>query len=88
VTLDQVARACEEGDAARYLVPADRVLQGYPALHLDTTGVERVMHGNAFRYDGEAPAALARVYDPLGRFLALATWDAEHGLWQPKKVFI
>jgi hypothetical protein len=27
------------------------------------------------------------VYDPAGRFLAIAHWDEEHHAWQPKKVF-
>lgn len=33
-------------------------------------------------------SSLVRVYDESGHFLAIAEWDAEQKLWQPKKVFI
>jgi len=86
VTLDQIAQAVESNTIEQMLTPADTVLQHYPALHLDAATVERVLHGNTFPYDAP-PAALARVYDPHGHFLAIATWNAEHQMWQPKKVF-
>src|SRR5436305_2073739 len=35
---------------SRFLYPADKALEQYPALTLDTATVERVQHGNAFRY--------------------------------------
>jgi tRNA pseudouridine55 synthase len=92
ITLEQLAEAENEGSTGKYLCPADSVLQHYPALHLDTTGVERVMHGNAFHYASAAaipsPAELARVYDQDGHFLAIAHWDTERAVWQPKKVFV
>jgi len=88
VTLAQIAEAIEQGSIAQLVQPADTALQNYPALHLDASTVERVLHGNAFHYAEQPQAALARVYDTLGHFLAIATWDAEHQLWQPKKVFM
>ena len=90
ITLEQLAEAENEGSTDKYLCSADRVLQHYPALHLDAPGVERVLHGNAFHYANDAtmpPAELARVYDQDGHFLAIAHWDAERAQWQPKKVF-
>jgi tRNA pseudouridine55 synthase len=90
ITLEQLAEAENEGSTDKYLCPADRVLQHYPALHLDAPGVERVMHGNTFQYANDAampPAELARVYDQDGHFLAIAHWDTERAQWQPKKVF-
>jgi len=86
VTLEQVAEAVEQGTIAQLLTSADTVLQHYPALHLDAPTVERVLHGNSFSYDAP-PAELARVYDTRGQFLAIATWNTEQGMWQPKKVF-
>ena len=89
ITLEQLAEAVTQGTVASRLFSADRALQQYPALMLDDTTTQRVLHGNAFWYDHQdnlVAAELARVYDPAGNFLAIAIWDAEQGLWQPKKV--
>jgi tRNA pseudouridine55 synthase len=86
VTLEQIAEAMEQGTLDQVLTSADTVLQHYPALHLDTSTVERVLHGNSFSYD-EHHAELVRVYDTTGQFLAIATWNDEQKMWQPKKVF-
>jgi tRNA pseudouridine55 synthase len=94
LTLEQLVDAVEQGQIANCLFPTDYALQNYPALHLDEGTAQRVLHGNAFHYEsdtGTSPlqhAALARVYDPSGRFLAIAMWDAEYALWQPKKVLL
>jgi|SRR6266852_2738923 len=91
ITLEELEQAIEAGTVQEYLHPADLALQQYPALMLDDAAVERVLHGNAFKYDdqhGHTPTSLARIYDTTGRFLAIAQWDAERGLWQPKKVLL
>lgn len=88
ITLDQLAEAVESGTIGQYVHPADSVLQDYPALKLDEGTTERVLHGNAFSYDNETKAKLARVYDVEGRFVAIAEWDGERGVWQPTKVFV
>ncbi len=88
ITLDQLAEAIENGTVEQHLHSADSVLQHYPAILLDDVTTERVLHGNAFQYDIEAKAGLARVYDENGRFLAIAEWDAEREVWQPTKVFV
>ncbi|MBV9230090.1 MAG: tRNA pseudouridine(55) synthase TruB, partial [Chloroflexi bacterium] len=87
---EQLAEATAQGNSQDYLFPADSVLQDYPALHVNDTIVERVMHGNAFRYDEQPTqphSAYARIYDMRGDFLAIAAWDSEQEEWQPKKVF-
>jgi tRNA pseudouridine55 synthase len=87
VALEQLAEAVAAGRAQQYLFPVDKVLEHYPALQVDETTTQGVLHGNAFRYHNSPSAELARVYDPSGRFLAIAHWDEEHHAWQPKKVF-
>jgi tRNA pseudouridine55 synthase len=87
ITLEQLADVVAQGKVEQYLFPADKVLEHYPALLLDESTTEHVLHGNAFHYDVHSPAELARVYDHTGRFLAIATWDAANRVWQPKKVF-
>jgi tRNA pseudouridine55 synthase len=87
VTLAQLA----QGVAVQYLVPFDNILQDYPALRLDAVTLERVLHGNAFCYEAldmqGAQPEVARVYDGVGHFVAVAVWDARQHMWQPKKVF-
>ena len=85
-SLAQIAEAVEQDTLAPLLTSPDAVLQDYPALRLDATTVAQVLHGNAFSYD-EEPAEVARVYDMQGKFLAIAGWDEERHVWQPKKVF-
>jgi tRNA pseudouridine55 synthase len=90
ISLAQLALAVEQGTVAEYVFPPDSALQQYPALYLDAETVERVLHGNAFRYEEQASIQpgneLARIYDSSGHFLAIATWNSEQQMWQPKKV--
>lgn len=89
VTLEQLATAAEQETVGTLLTSPDRVLQHYPALQLDAATSEQVLHGNAFRsaQPPQQPVELARVYDAAGHFLAIAVWNADQQLWQPKKVF-
>jgi tRNA pseudouridine55 synthase len=91
ITLEQLEQAIAEGTVQQYLYPAGTALQQYPALILDEATIQHALHGNAFKYTaqpGHAPTDLARVYDTAGHFLAIAAWDPERGIWQPKKVFL
>jgi tRNA pseudouridine55 synthase len=88
VTLEQLAEAIAQGKGEQHLFPADKVLDSYPALQLDEATAQRVLHGNAFHYDLHPSSELVRVYDHAGQFLAIAVWDAEQHVWQPKKVFV
>jgi tRNA pseudouridine55 synthase len=92
ITLEQLAEAVESGKLADYLHPIDSALQHLPALYLDATTSASALHGNAFRYptsNGETPepGQLVRLYAPDGQLLAIAVWDAEQEMWQPRKVF-
>src|SRR2546430_6278989 len=50
ITLEQLAEAVIQGTVESYLFSADRALQQYPALILDDTTAQRVLHGNACSY--------------------------------------
>lgn len=87
VTLEQLSAAIEQNNITSYLLPPDQALSHYPAIHLDALTSARVLHGNKFRCDQIPPTTQpVRIYDAGGRFLAIATWDAEQGMWQPGKV--
>ncbi|GAC1383003.1 MAG: tRNA pseudouridine(55) synthase TruB [Ktedonobacteraceae bacterium] len=90
IALEQLTESVASGNVEQHLHPTDKALQHYPALHLNAFTSERVLHGNAFAYDLPIPTPmlhLARVYDASGHFLAIAEWDIEQSMWQPKKVF-
>ena len=91
ISLEQLAEAVTQETVTSHLFSPDCALQQYPALRLDDTTAQRVLHGNAFstsHQDKLVTTELARVYDVAGRFLAIAVWDTEQGLWQPKKVLV
>ncbi|MGH2496179.1 MAG: tRNA pseudouridine(55) synthase TruB [Ktedonobacteraceae bacterium] len=92
ITLEQLAEAAAQGTVERFLHPADKAIEHYPALVLDEYMSERVRHGNAFEVEGEPDAmsekSLARVYDNKGQFVAIAEWIMEQQKWQPTKVFL
>jgi tRNA pseudouridine55 synthase len=92
ITLEQLAEAAAQGTIEQFLHSADKAIEQYPALVLDENMSERVRHGNAFQVEERLglvhEQSLARVYDDKGRFLAIAEWDAERGVWQPTKVFL
>jgi tRNA pseudouridine55 synthase len=91
ITLEQLAAAVDSASLQDYLYPVDKALEQYPALVLDAGTTAQVKHGNPFLYgiQGSTPTNdhLARVYDPGGHFLAIAEWNPEQQMWQPKKVF-
>ncbi len=87
ITLEQLAAAIETNTALRYLHPVDKALEQYPAITLDAETSERVKHGNTFNISTAHSPGLARVYDPIGHFLAIASWNEEQKTWQPEKVF-
>ncbi len=89
-TLEQLAGIIEQGALPEHIFPADYAIQQYPALHLDEETSMRVLHGNAFHPEVpvlQPESNLARIYNDKGSFLAIAHWDAEEQIWQPKKVF-
>jgi tRNA pseudouridine55 synthase len=90
INLEQLADAAQADSVRGYLYPIDKALEQYPALLLDAESSERVKHGNAFRIPAgriQGVEQLARVYDANGYLLAIAEWDVEQEVWQPKKVF-
>lgn len=91
ITLRQFARMAKRGRWPELLCPIDEALSSqFPALHLDAGAAWRLCSGQAIEIDeGEAEdEALVRVYGPEGRFLALASYDADVGVWRPRKVFV
>lgn len=87
ITLEQFAQAAAEDRWAALLHPLDGALTHFPALHLDADSARRLCQGQAIANSEWQGGGLVRVYGPDGAFLALAAYDAEAGLWRPRKVF-
>lgn len=89
VTLEAFAQAAAEGRWAELLHPIDAALSRFTALHVDADAARRLCGGQpilppAGQGTGES---LARAYGPDRTFLALVAYDAEAGMWRPRKVF-
>ncbi|MCS6847683.1 MAG: tRNA pseudouridine(55) synthase TruB [Anaerolineae bacterium] len=89
VTLDQVEAAVREGKAASLLLPMDRAVADWPAVHLSDADARRLKMGQAIALP--QPVALpsaargVRVYDSRRTFIAIAHWDGTK--LKPAKVF-
>ncbi|MCS6772923.1 MAG: tRNA pseudouridine(55) synthase TruB [Thermoflexales bacterium] len=80
--LEAVARA---GNAAALVLPPERALEGWQAVHLDAERSRRLCQGQRLRLVlALAPGALVRVHSASGALIAVAEWDGE-GL-RPLKV--
>lgn len=88
VTLDQLARKAAEGRWSDLICPIDQALADrFPSLRVPAYAARRLCSGQAIDGDAREDRAWARVYGPGNRFLALAAYDADAGVWRPQKVF-
>lgn len=76
--------AMQAGTWRDYLLPPDRALAAYPAVSLSSEAAEHLRHGQSIP-TGEGTQALARGYDPAGRFIAVL--ERRGAWWKPQKVF-
>jgi tRNA pseudouridine55 synthase len=90
VTLAGLEAAVAGGTWTQLLQPVDRALTHLPALTLDADEARRVGQGQGLARPPPAAGevALARLYGPGGRLLALAAWQPATGRWQPTKVLL
>lgn len=91
VSLQRLEEAFQHGQEGRYLIPLDEALLDWPAIVVGAEDARRVLHGQAIQADvpemGEDGNLLCRAYSIEGDFLAIVTFHARTGKWQPKKVF-
>ncbi len=91
ISLAQFKRMAREGRWPELLCPIDQALTDqFPALYLDADAAWRICSGQAIESAKKTleDDALTRVYGPDGDFLALASYDADDGVWRPRKVFV
>jgi tRNA pseudouridine55 synthase len=76
-SVESLQAAADDPQAlARWLLPPDRGVQGWPRVDLDAESARRLLDGQAVTAAAGA-ASLVRTYDPAGRFLGIARRDQE-----------
>jgi tRNA pseudouridine55 synthase len=71
----------------RLLLPPDAILVGWPRVEIHGDMAARLAQGQAVPAESDRPPGPLRVYDLLGRFVAIAEVTADHRL-VPRRVFL
>lgn len=87
ISLEQFAESVKTDSILSYMFPIDKAIEHFLAIELDIESVEGVKHGNTFSHIRANYSGLARVYDDNRTLIAIAEWDEERQVWQPRKVF-
>lgn len=92
VTLERIDRAARDGEIDRYVLPMDAGLVNWPRIELTAEAAKALSHGTQVAAPPAArklqPGQLTRVYDNLGRFLAIGRYElTDAGRIAPVKVF-
>ncbi len=90
VALDEFVRKAQQGHWSDLLYPIDQALADrFPAIHLSAEAAWNLCSGQTIAHRrGMEDGTLVRVYGPGKRFLALASYEADEGVWRPRKVFV
>lgn len=76
VTLDELGAAAARGELARYLLPIDAALAGWPRISLSLADASRLRTGQAVTV-GAAGEGSGRLYGPSGEFLGVGEITAD-----------
>ncbi len=88
ITLETASQVFRQGRWAEVLHPIDEALVAYEAITVDGETERKIRFGQ--QVAGPTPSclpSLRRAYSGQGQLIALLSYDARTGLWQPKKVF-
>lgn len=92
--LDEISDLMEEGKLEERLIPTDKVLSAYPALHAKEEADRLLRNGNpvetSFVTESLKPeqAGLFRIYDSTGRFIGLYRLSNGGKRLKPDKMFL
>lgn len=94
VSREEMERAFDEGTWTDFLLPMDYGLLHLPAITLHIEDEKDMRHGQALRIDEErlaglqrTPGLVCRAYAEDGSLAGIIAFDAESGVWRPRKVF-
>ncbi len=81
VSLPDLLALRERGETSRFIRSSDSVLADLPALQLDATDVQRVVHGQPARAAGGSGTRWLRLYADGGDFLGVGERRADGLIW-------
>ena len=88
ISLDGLSEAFATGRWAELIHPLDEALLDFEAITVGSQAERQIRSGQ--QVQGPTPSSsspLCRAYSTEGELIALLQYDAQTGLWQPKKVF-
>ncbi len=88
IGLDALSEAFATGRWAELIYPLDEALLDFEAITFGSQAERQIRFGQ--QVQGPKPSlssSLCRAYSTEGKLIALLHYDAQTGLWQPKKVF-
>jgi len=88
ISLDALSEAFATGRWAELIHPLDEALLDFEAITVGSQAERQIRSGQPVQ--GPMPSSsspLCRAYSTEGKLIALLQYDAQRGLWQPKKVF-
>lgn len=88
ISLEALARSAQEGDWPVHLVPMARALEHLGAVVVEGPILEDILHGRQVPLEHPQKEGLCAAYDVHGELLAILAYDAQSGLWQPRKVLM
>ena len=94
VSLDELAEAFAQGNWQELIHPLDEALLDFEPVVIDAETEQRIRHGQQVQAPPLAPpkrggieGGVCRAYSQTGELIGILRYDAQTGLWQPKKVF-
>jgi len=92
VTLEELEKAVQDGDADKYIVSCDEMLTDYPAVHISDKQSFRFSNGgelDLIRVKGyPSDGGLCRVYSPENKLLGLGSIKKEDGILAVEKILV
>lgn len=85
VTLDQLRDRAARGDVQQMLLPMDRAVSQFDAVHLHAADARAVRNGQFIQAPANLTTALVRAYDERGQFIGLLE-TTNTLLLKPKKI--
>lgn len=87
VGLDALGEAFVTGRWTELIHPLDEALLDFEAITFGKQAEHQIRFGQQVPGPKPSASSLCRAYSTEGKLIALLQYDAQTGLWQPKKVF-
>jgi tRNA pseudouridine55 synthase len=87
IRLDALSEAFATGRWVELIHPLDEALLDFEAITFGSQAERQIRFGQQVQGPPPSSSSLCRAYSTEGKLIALLQYDAQTGLWQPKKVF-